>query len=90
MISVTKLEKAIHSVFSVHHLEVLDVSDGCGESYSILLVSDVSNLAILIVIIVILLTSCRTLRAKPPCRNIEKVRSCMMQPLPVVHTLLLQ
>jgi len=50
MISVAKLEKAIHSKFSVHHLEVLDVSDGCGESYSILLVSDVSNPAVLTVI----------------------------------------
>ncbi|KXN86684.1 hypothetical protein AN958_09768 [Leucoagaricus sp. SymC.cos] len=40
MISVTKLEKAIHSKFVVHHLEVEDISSGCGESYSILLVSD--------------------------------------------------
>ncbi|KAL9710570.1 hypothetical protein Ac2012v2_006107 [Leucoagaricus gongylophorus] len=40
MISVAKLEKAIHSKFVVHHLEVLDTSNGCGESYSILLVSD--------------------------------------------------
>ena len=43
MISVAKLEKAIHSKFVVHHLEVLDTSNGCGESYSILLVSDVSS-----------------------------------------------
>lgn len=42
MITVAKLEKAIHSKFVVHHLEVEDVSSGCGESYSIILVSDVS------------------------------------------------
>ncbi|KAF5353294.1 hypothetical protein D9756_008117 [Leucocoprinus leucothites] len=40
MISIAKLEKAIHSKFIVHHLEVEDISSGCGESYSILLVSD--------------------------------------------------
>lgn len=44
MITIAKLEKAIHSKFVVEHLEIEDVSSGCGESYSILLVSDVSKL----------------------------------------------
>jgi hypothetical protein len=42
MISIQKLEKAIHSNFVVDHLEVKDISSGCGESYSVLLVSEVS------------------------------------------------
>ncbi|KAF9446542.1 bola-like protein [Macrolepiota fuliginosa MF-IS2] len=40
MITITKLEKAIHLKFVVNHLEIEDVSSGCGESYSVLLVSD--------------------------------------------------
>ncbi|EKM76241.1 hypothetical protein AGABI1DRAFT_115982 [Agaricus bisporus var. burnettii JB137-S8] len=40
MISIQRLEKAIHSHFVVDHLEVKDISSGCGESYSVLLVSE--------------------------------------------------
>ena len=35
------LEKAIKRAFPVTHLEIHDVSSGCGDSYSIVLVSEV-------------------------------------------------
>lgn len=43
MISIAKLEKAIHSKFIVDHVEIEDISSGCGESYFVLLVSEVST-----------------------------------------------
>jgi hypothetical protein len=39
------LESVIRSVFNVTHLEIEDVSSGCGQSYSIVLVSPVRWLA---------------------------------------------
>jgi len=35
------LEKAVKRAFPVTHLEIHDVSSGCGENYSIVLVSEV-------------------------------------------------
>ncbi|KAG9311048.1 bola-like protein [Chiua virens] len=40
-VQVAKLEKAIRDAFPVSHLEIEDQSSGCGESYSVLLVSEV-------------------------------------------------
>ena len=40
-VNVQDLESAIRNAFEVAHLEIHDQSRGCGESYSIVLVSDV-------------------------------------------------
>lgn len=37
----SELESAIRNAFDVAHLEIKDQSSGCGENYSIVLVSDV-------------------------------------------------
>ncbi|KAG8215250.1 hypothetical protein J3R82DRAFT_8803 [Butyriboletus roseoflavus] len=39
-VQIAALEQAIRDVFPVSHLQVEDQSDGCGESYSVLLVSE--------------------------------------------------
>jgi hypothetical protein len=40
-IDITALEKAIKRAIPVTHLEIQDQSSGCGESYAIVLVSEV-------------------------------------------------
>lgn len=40
-VQVAELEQAIRDAFPVSHLQIEDKSSGCGESYSVLLVSDV-------------------------------------------------
>ncbi|KAH7882161.1 bola protein [Phlebopus sp. FC_14] len=40
-IQIDELEQAIYSAFPVSHLHIEDQSSGCGDSYSVLLVSDV-------------------------------------------------
>jgi len=39
-VQIAELEQAIRDAFPVSHLEIEDQSSGCGESYSVLLVSD--------------------------------------------------
>ncbi|KAF8130324.1 bola protein [Boletus edulis] len=39
-VKVEELEQAIRDAFPVSHLEIEDKSSGCGENYSILLVSE--------------------------------------------------
>jgi stress-induced morphogen len=41
------LEKAVKRAFPVTHLEIHDVSSGCGENYSIVLVSEVRAISCL-------------------------------------------
>lgn len=41
MISTTDLENAIRNAIAVSHLEIIDQSNGCGENYAILVVSEV-------------------------------------------------
>lgn len=41
MIATSELESAIRTAIPVQHLEILDQSNGCGENYAILVVSDV-------------------------------------------------
>jgi hypothetical protein len=43
MVGIAALEKAIHAKFVVEHLEIEDTSSGCGENYSVLLVSEVKQ-----------------------------------------------
>jgi stress-induced morphogen len=40
-VNVTDIETAITNALPVSHLEINDQSDGCGESYSIVVVSEV-------------------------------------------------
>ncbi|KAI0684689.1 bola protein [Cytidiella melzeri] len=40
MIATTDLESAIRTAIPVAHLEVIDQSNGCGENYAILVVSE--------------------------------------------------
>lgn len=40
-VQVAELEQAIRDAFPVSHLQIEDQSSGCGESYSVLLVSEV-------------------------------------------------
>jgi stress-induced morphogen len=40
-VQVAELEQAIRDAFPVSHLHIEDQSSGCGESYSVLLVSEV-------------------------------------------------
>lgn len=42
-IDIIALEKAIKRAIPITHLEIQDQSSGCGESYSIVLVSEVSS-----------------------------------------------
>jgi stress-induced morphogen len=42
-IDTTALEKAIKRAIPVTHLEIQDQSSGCGESYAIVLVSEVGS-----------------------------------------------
>lgn len=41
MISPQDLENAVRSAIPVSHLEIIDQSNGCGENYAILVVSEV-------------------------------------------------
>ena len=41
-ILVKDLEKAIRAAFPIIHLEIEDTSSGCGENYSVFIVSPVS------------------------------------------------
>ena len=43
-ISAADLEAAIHAAMPVIHLEIEDTSNGCGENYSIFVVSEVRRL----------------------------------------------
>ena len=43
-VQVKDLEQAIRDAFPVSHLQIEDQSSGCGESYSVLLVSEVRTL----------------------------------------------
>lgn len=40
-VQIQELEQAIRDAFPVSHLKIEDQSSGCGESYSVLLVSEV-------------------------------------------------
>ena len=40
-VNVQELEQTIRDAFHVSHLEIQDQSSGCGESYAVLLVSEV-------------------------------------------------
>ena len=40
-VNVAELETAIRNAFPVSHLQIEDQSSGCGESYAVLLVSEV-------------------------------------------------
>lgn len=40
-VSVQELETTLRNAIDVQHLEIVDESSGCGESYRILVVSDV-------------------------------------------------
>lgn len=42
-VQVAALEQAIRDAFPVSHLQIEDQSSGCGESYSVLLVSEVGT-----------------------------------------------
>lgn len=42
-VQIAELEQAIRDAFPVSHLEIEDQSSGCGESYSVLLVSEVGT-----------------------------------------------
>lgn len=42
-VQVAELERAIRDAFPVSHLQIEDQSSGCGESYSVLLVSEVGT-----------------------------------------------
>lgn len=41
MISVDALEAAVRTAIPVAHLEIIDQSNGCGENYAVLVVSEV-------------------------------------------------
>jgi stress-induced morphogen len=41
-ISIEDLEASIRAAFQIIHLEILDQSSGCGESYFVFIVSSVS------------------------------------------------
>ena len=43
MIATDALESAIRTAIPVAHLEIFDQSNGCGENYAILVVSEVRN-----------------------------------------------
>lgn len=42
-VQLADLEKAIRDAFPVSYLQIEDQSSGCGESYSVLLVSEVGD-----------------------------------------------
>ena len=44
MIATSELEAAIRSAIPILHLEIIDQSNGCGENYAVLVVSEVSFL----------------------------------------------
>ncbi|KAF8595648.1 bola-like protein [Ceratobasidium sp. AG-I] len=39
-VSATALEKSLNDTFNPTHLEILDTSNGCGENYSVVIVSN--------------------------------------------------
>lgn len=41
MIATSELESAIRTAIPVAHLDIIDESNGCGENYAVLVVSDV-------------------------------------------------
>ncbi len=43
MISTSDLENAVRTAIPVSHLEITDQSNGCGENYAILVVSEVRH-----------------------------------------------
>lgn len=42
-VSMPDLEEALRKALPISHLEIIDQSSGCGESYAVLIVSEVSN-----------------------------------------------
>jgi hypothetical protein len=42
-ISLVDLEQALRNALPISHLEIIDQSSGCGESYAVLIVSEVSS-----------------------------------------------
>lgn len=44
MIATSELESAIRAAIPVSHLEIIDQSNGCGENYAIIVVSEVRPL----------------------------------------------
>lgn len=44
-ISAASLEAAIHNAIPVKHLEIKDDSDGCGDKYTVLIVSEVGHIS---------------------------------------------
>ena len=43
MISSAELEATIRDAIPVSHLEIIDTSNGCGENYAVVVVSEVSG-----------------------------------------------
>ena len=42
-VSLQDLEQALRDALPITHLEIIDQSSGCGESYAVLIVSEVSH-----------------------------------------------
>ena len=72
-VDLSSLESAIRTAIPVLHLEIEDLSSGCGENYSIVLVSEVSTPRLVFVLEFLMVIFARHLKGRKHWRDIDLV-----------------